>query len=181
MRKGADSEVEIQKIEMLMQKLGCVPETERPCTVKALEKGEETGNPAVAIELNDGRIVTGKTSSLLGASSAALLNALKAIAGIDKETDVISPEILEPIQKLKTQHLGNHNPRLHTDEVLIALCVSAVDNPYAKRAMEAIPELRHAEVHSTVILSQVDSNTFRKLGVNLSCEPKYQTKKLFHN
>ena len=180
MRKGSGNEVEIQKIEMLMQKLGCVPETERPCTVKALEKGEETGNPAVAIELNDGRIVTGKTSSLLGASSAALLNALKAIAGIDKDTDVISPEILEPIQKLKTQHLGNHNPRLHTDEVLIALSISAVDNPDAKRAMEAIPSLRHAEVHSTVILSQVDESTFRKLGVQLSCEPKYQTKKLFH-
>lgn len=180
MRKGSGNEVEVQKIEMLMQKLGCVPETERPCVVKALEKGEETGNPAVAIELNDGRIVTGKTSSLLGASSAALLNALKAIAGIDNDTDVISPEILEPIQKLKTQHLGNHNPRLHTDEVLIALSISAVDNPYAKRAMEAIPLLRYAEVHSTVILSQVDESTFRKLGVNLSCEPKYQTKKLFH-
>ena len=180
MRKGADNTVEVQKIELLMQKLGCTPEIERPCTVKALQKSEETGNPAVAIELNDGRIVTGKTSSLLGASSAALLNALKAIAGIDKETDVISHEILEPIQRLKTQHLGNHNPRLHTDEVLIALSISAVANPYAKRAMEAIPALRHAEVHSTVILSQVDSSTFRKLGVNLSCEPKYQTKKLFH-
>ena len=147
----------------------------------AIDKAEETGAPAVAIELNDGRIVTGKTSSLLGASSAALLNALKAIAGIDKETDVISPEILEPIQKLKIDHLGNHNPRLHTDEVLIALSVSAVNNPFAKRAFDAIPGLRYAEVHSTVILSQVDSATFRKLGVNLSCEPKYQTKKLFHN
>ena len=180
MRKGGDSEVEIKKIELLMQKLGCTPELERPCVVKALEKSEETGNPAVAIELNDGRIVTGKTSSLLGASSAALLNALKAEAGIDKETDVISHEILEPIQRLKTQHLGNHNPRLHTDEVLIALSVSAVANPFARRAMEAIPALRNAEVHSTVILSQVDESTFRKLGVHLSCEPKYQTKKLFH-
>ena len=180
-RKGNGNEVEIQKIELLMQKVSCTAEVDRKCVKVAIDKAEETGAPAVAIELNDGRIVTGKTSSLLGASSAALLNALKAIAGIDKETDVISPEILEPIQKLKTENLGNHNPRLHTDEVLIALSVSAVNNPFAKRAFDAIPGLRYAEVHSTVILSQVDSATFRKLGVNLSCEPKYQTKKLFHN
>ena len=181
MRKGNGNEVEIQKIELLLRKLSCTPECDRKCVQAANARSEETGAPAVAIELNDGRIVTGKTSSLLGASSAALLNALKAIAGIDKDTDVISPEILEPIQKLKVENLGNHNPRLHTDEVLIALSISAVNNPYAKKAFEAIPGLRYAEVHSTVILSQVDSSTFRKLGVNLSCEPKYQTKKLFHN
>ncbi len=181
MRKGNGNEIEIQKIELLLQKLSCSAESDRKCVVVANQKSEETGAPAVAIELNDGRIVTGKTSSLLGASSAALLNALKAIAGIDKDTDVISPEILEPIQKLKIENLGNHNPRLHTDEVLIALSISAVNNPFAKKAFEAIPGLRYAEVHSTVILSQVDSSTFRKLGVNLSCEPKYQTKKLFHN
>jgi uncharacterized protein (UPF0371 family) len=181
MRKGNGNEMEIQKIELLLRKLSCNPECDRRCVQSANEKAEETGAPAVAIELNDGRIVTGKTSSLLGASSAALLNALKVIAGIDKDTDVISPEILEPIQKLKVENLGNHNPRLHTDEVLIALSISAVNNPYAKKAFEAIPGLKYAEVHSTVILSQVDSSTFRKLGVNLSCEPKYQTKKLFHN
>ena len=180
-RKGNGNETEIQKIELLMQKISCTAEIDRKCVQVALDKSEETGAPAVAIELNDGRIVTGKTTALLGASSAALLNALKAIAGIDKDTDVISPEILEPIQKLKIENLGNHNPRLHTDEVLIALSVSAVNNPYAKRAFDAIPGLKYAEVHSTVILSQVDSATFRKLGVNLSCEPKYQTKKLFHN
>jgi uncharacterized protein (UPF0371 family) len=180
-RKGSSNENEIQKIELLMQKIACVPEIDRKCVKAALDKSEETGAPAVAIELDDGRIVTGKTSSLLGASSAALLNALKAIAGIDKETDVISSEILEPIQKLKIENLGNHNPRLHTDEVLIALSISAVNNPYASRAFDAVPALKNAEVHSTVILSQVDSATFRKLGVNLSCEPKYQTKKLFHN
>ena len=146
----------------------------------AMKKEDATLAPAVAIELNDGRIVTGKTSALLGASSAALLNALKAIAGIDKEIDVISSEILEPVQRLKTQNLGNHNPRLHTDEVLIALAVSAVNNPYSRRALDALPRLRYAEAHSTVILSQVDYTTWRKLGVNLSCEPKYQTKKLFH-
>ena len=181
MRKGSDNEEEIQKIELLLRKLSCVPEIERPCAKVAKEKAEQTGAPAVAIELNDGRIVTGKTSALLGASSAALLNALKTLAGIDKETDIISHELLEPIQTLKIAHLGNHNPRLHTDEVLIALAISAANNENSKKAFEALPGLRYAEVHSTVILSQVDVSTFRKLGVNLSCEPKYQTKKLFHN
>ena len=145
---------------------------------QAYEQADD--NDAVAIELANGDIVTGKTSSLLGASSAALLNALKKIAGIDDEIDVISPEILAPIQKLKTQNLGNHNPRLHTDEVLIALAISAVNNPCAAKAMQAISGLKNAEVHSTVILSQVDNDTFRKLGVFLTTEPKYQTKKLFH-
>ena len=181
MRKGSDNEEEVQKIELLLRKLSCVPEIDRPCVRIANKKAEETNAPAVAIELNDGRIVTGKTSALLGASSAALLNALKALAGLDKEIDIISHEILEPIQTLKIAHLGNHNPRLHTDEVLIALAISAANNENSKKAFEAIPQLRYAEVHSTVILSQVDVGTFRKLGVNLSCEPKYQTKKLFHN
>ena len=180
LRKNGEGEAELHKIELLMQKISC-SQSDRRCIAPAVEKAEETGLPAVAIELNDGRIVTGKTSGLLGASSAALLNALKMIAGIDKNTDVISPEILEPIQKLKTENLGNHNPRLHTDEVLIALAISAVNNPDARRAMEAIPALKYAEVHSTVILSQVDSSTFRKLGVNLTCEPQYQTKRLYHN
>ena len=179
-RKGGGSEVEVHKIEMLMQKLSC-SEKDRPSVAAALEKAEITGNPAVAIELNDGRIVTGKTSDLLGASSAALLNALKSIAGIPKDTDVISPEILEPIQRLKTENLGNHNPRLHTDEVLIALSISAVNNPDAAKAFNALSSLKYAEAHSTVILAQVDTATFRKLGVNLSCEPRYQTKKLYHN
>ncbi|MBE6644392.1 MAG: DUF1846 domain-containing protein [Ruminococcaceae bacterium] len=179
-RQGANNEVEIQKIEILLQKLSININEERKCVKVALDRADETNGPAAAIELADGRIVTGKTSSLLGASSAALLNALKTIAGIDKDIDVISPEILEPIQLLKTRHLGNHNPRLHTDEVLIALAVSAANSENAKRALEVIDNLKHTEVHSTVILSQVDASTFRKLGVNLSCEPRYQTKKLFH-
>ncbi len=181
LRKGSANESEIEKIELLMRRLAIDAVADRACVRAALDKAEETGAPAVAIELNDGRVVTGKTTSLLGASSAALLNALKAVARIDKDTDVISPEILAPIQKLKTENLGNHNPRLHTDEVLIALAISAVDNPDAKKAMDALPSLKYAEVHSTVILSQVDSATFRKLGINLSCEPMYQTKKLYHN
>ena len=152
----------------------------RPCVDFALQKAEETGAPAVAIELSDGRIATGKTSPLLGASSAALLNALKMLADIGPDVDVISRRVLEPIQNLKTENLGNHNPRLHTDEVLIALAVSAADSKKAQRAMACLPALFGAEVHSTVILSQVDIATFRKLGLNLTCEPNYQTKKLFH-
>ncbi|MBQ8688772.1 MAG: DUF1846 domain-containing protein [Clostridia bacterium] len=180
-RKGCGSETELQKIEMLMRQLGITPDIERRCVTPALEKSEENGGtPAVAIELNDGRIITGKTSALLGASSAALLNALKAVAGIDDAKNIISPEILAPIQTLKTTNLGNHNPRLHTDEVLIALAISAVNNQDARRAMDALPTLKNAEVHSTVILSQVDTDTFRKLGMYLTTEPKYQTKKLFH-
>lgn len=180
-RKGNGSEVELAKIELLMQQLRIVPEQERRCVQPALDKSEKNGGtPAVAIELNDGRIITGKTSALLGASSAALLNALKALAGIPDDRNLISPEILAPIQVLKTQNLGNHNPRLHTDEVLIALSISAVANPDAALAMERLHDLKYAEVHSTVILSQVDTDTFRKLGVYLTTEPKYQTKKLFH-
>ena len=163
-----------------MRQLSINVDTERKCVGAALLKAEETGAPAAAIELSDGRIITGKTSVLLGASSALLLNAIKAIAGIDEKREIISPEILEPIQTLKTKHLGNHNPRLHTDEVLIALAVTAAKSKDARRALEAVEELKGTEVHSTVILSEVDTGVFRKLGVNLSCEPKYQTKKLFH-
>ncbi len=181
LRKGTGSEVEVEKLELLMRKLAIDPIMDRLAVTSAVDKAESTGAPAVAIELSDGRIVTGKTSNLLGASSAALLNALKAIAGIDMDEDIISPEILAPIQVLKTETLGNHNPRLHTDEVLIALAISAVGSPAAARAMDAIASLRHCEAHSTVILSQVDMNTFRKLGVNISSEPRYQTKKLYHN
>ncbi len=180
LRKGTGGETEVNKIEMLLRQLSINIEDERKCVSAALLKAEETGAPAAAIELLDGRIVTGKTSALLGASSAALLNALKAIADIDDDKEVISPEILEPIQQLKTKNLGNHNPRLHTDEVLIALAVSAANSELAARALKALGELRHTEFHSTVILSQVDTSTLRKLGVNISCEPRYQTKKLFH-
>ena len=136
--------------------------------------------PAVAIELPDGQVITGKTSSLLGASSAALLNALKVLAGLDDSLHLIAPEAIEPIQHLKVSHLGNHNPRLHTDETLIALSISAATDPNAERAMEHLAELSGCDAHSTVILSQVDTDVFRKLGVNMSCEPRYQTKKLYH-
>ena len=126
------------------------------------------------------RIITGKTSNLLGASAALLLNALKALGGIKDDMHLISPIIIGPIQDLKIKHLGNHNPRLHTDEILIALSICAATNPTADLAMRQLSKLRGCEAHSSVILSGVDVATFRKLGVNLTCEPRYQTKKLFH-
>ena len=154
--------------------------TQRSTVAPALKRAEETGLPAAAIQLPDGRIVTGKTSSLLGASSACLLNALKALGGISKDIHLISPIVIEPIQKLKTTHLGSVNPRLHTDEILIALSICAATNPTAELAMAQLKKLRGCEAHATVILSHVDEDTFRRLGVNLTCEPQYQSKKLYH-
>ena len=180
-KNGVATQDEVLKLELLMNTLEISPDI-RPCVKAALEKSEATeGQPAVAIELEDGRIVTGKTSKLLGASSAAILNALKAIGGINDIYDLISPMIIEPIRKLKIENMGNHNPRLHTDEVLIALSICALTDSRAKLAMEQLPKLRDCEAHSTVILSQVDRNVFHKLGIKLTCEPAYQTKKLYHN
>ena len=135
----------------------------------------------MSVELNQPRErETGKTSTLLGASSAALLNCLKTLAGINDDVHLISPTVIEPIQHLKVEHLGNRNPRLHTDEVLIALSISAVTDEASRRAMEALPKLKHAEVHSTVILSQVDENVFKQLGAHVTCEPAYESQKLYH-
>ncbi len=173
-----DSEA-VYKVELLMSKAGITVE-DRKVVKAANDRAEETENPAAAVELPDGTIVTGKTSNLLGASAAVLLNALKKLGNIDDEKLLISPCIIEPIQNLKISNLGNHNPRLHTDEVLIALCMSAVTDETAALAMEQLPKLKGCEAHSSVMLSQVDSSVFRKLGLNLTCEPKYQTKKLYH-
>ena len=136
--------------------------------------------PAVAMEMPDGTIITGKTSSLLGASSACLLNALKYLAGIPKDVTLIAPSIIQPIQHLKIEHMGNHNPRLHTDEILIALSICAVADENAEKAMDALAQLDGCEVHSSVILSRVDENVFQRLGMYLTNEPHYQTKKLYH-
>ena len=178
-RRGTSDPNEVRKIELIMNSLGLTPE-DRPVVAAALEKAEKTGGPAVALELNDGRIVTGKTSSLLGASSACLLNAVKALAGIDKKLPLIAPGVIEPIQHLKVEHLGNHNPRLHTDELLIALSICSVTNPMAGCAIEQLDNLKGCEAHSSVILSHVDEDLFRKLGINISSEPRYQAKKLYH-
>lgn len=169
----------VNKLDLLMQQNEIVS-TDRKCVNFAREKGAKTGNPACAIELNDGTIITGKTSNLLGAASAMLLNALKYLAGINDKVLLLPPNLIEPIQELKTTHLGGHNPRLHTDEILIALSISAVTNPIARLALDHLSFLKGAECHSTVILSQVDVNVLKKLGINYTSEPIYQTKKLYH-
>ena len=179
-RKGLEVDGAITKLKLLMTKAGIAPE-DRAIAQAARDKKDETGQPAAAMELPDGRVVVGKTSNLLGASSALLLNALKALAGIDKEVDLISREVIEPVQELKTKNLGNHNPRLHTNEVLIALSIAAAHEKNAKRAIDQLPLLKGCEAHSTVILTEIDTSIFRKLGMNLTCDPEYQTKKLFHN
>ena len=178
-RQGLSSPAELRKIELILNTAG-ISFDERPVIAAAVNRAEETGAPAVALQLPDGRVVTGKTSSLLGPASACLLNALKALAGIDKKLLLISPNVIEPIQHLKVEHLGGHNPRLHTDETLEALSICAVTNPMAELAMDQLSALRGCEAHSSVILSRVDENLFQKLGVNVTCEPKYQVKKLFH-
>ncbi|MBR2453513.1 MAG: DUF1846 domain-containing protein [Clostridia bacterium] len=167
----------VYKTEMIMSQAGITTDYRRSVQ-RALEIEKETGRPAVCIELTDGRLVTGKTTPLLGSSSAALLNALKVIAGIDDEIKLISQEIIEPVCRLKTEILGNHNPRLHTDETLIALSVCAATDEIAKRALDALTALRGAELHSTVVLPAVDAATFKKIGVNCTCEAVYETKKI---
>lgn len=178
-RKNRCNEDAVYKIELLMEQAG-IRKEDRVVVPAAITKAEETGAPAVAIELNDGTVITGKTSPLLGASSAALLNSLKYMAGIDDDVRLLPPAILEPIQDLKVNHLGNHNPRLHTDETLLALSIVASNNPIAEEAMKQLENLKQCEVHSSVILSSVDEGVFRKLGMHLTCEPIYETKKLYH-
>lgn len=178
-RQGMGERTEVAKIELLMNQLG-ISVDNRPVVKIANEKSMITGSPATAIELDNGKIITGKTSSLLGASSSMLLNVLKELAGIPDEVKLLSPTIIEPIQIMKTTALGNHNPRLHTDEVLVALSICAATDQNARLAMNQVKNLRGLEAHSTVILSRVDEQVFRKLGINLTCEPKYQTKKLYH-
>ncbi len=172
-KQGKADDAQILKLELLMKKAGVSPE-ERAVVAPALDKAEQTGLPAAAMELPDGTIVTGKTSDLLGACAALLLNALKHLAGIDDGLHLISPLVINPIQHLKVDHFGNRNPRLHTDEVLIALSISAATDPVAEKAMEQLSQLRGCDVHSSVILSQVDEKTFKRLGVNLTCEPRYK-------
>ena len=177
---GACSDEEVYKLEMLMNQAG-ITVHDRPVVDVALKHAEETGAPAAALELHDGRIVTGKTSNLLGASAALLLNALKELAGIDHKLHVISPEAIEPIQKLKTQYLGSKNPRLHTDEILIALSVSAASNPTAQLALAQLPKLKGCQAHTSVMIGTVDMKQFKKLSIQATFEAKYEkTSTLFH-
>ena len=171
-KKGKLSDDVVFKLELLMKKVGVTTEARRVASA-AMARDAETGDAAAAMELPDGTIVTGKTSELLGASSALLLNALKKLGGMPDDLHLISANALEPIQHLKVHHLGNRNPRLHTDETLIALSISAVNNPMAEYAMQQLSKLRGCDVHSSVILSSVDEKTFKRLGVHLTCEPRY--------
>ena len=171
-KKGKASDSQILKLELLMKKAGITPE-ERRVVAPALERAEQTGKAAAAIELPNGKILTGKTSSLLGACAAVLLNALKELAGLEDELHLIAPHVIDPICHLKVDHLGNRNPRLHTDEVLIALSICAATDPKAEKAMEQLSKLRGCDVHSSVMLSSVDENVFKRLGVNLTCQPRF--------
>ncbi|MBP3637458.1 MAG: DUF1846 domain-containing protein [Clostridia bacterium] len=179
LRKGQGEQTEVDKLELLLQKSG-LSDDNRPVIAAARARAEETGAPASALELPDGRIITGKTTNLLGPSAALLLNALKALGGIEKNVHLISPSVIEPIQSLKCDYLGNHNPRLHTDEILLALSICAATDEKAAIAMKQLPLLKGCEAHSTVLLAQVDNNVFKRLGVNLTCDPHYQTHKLYH-
>lgn len=166
--KGRSSKDEIYKLELLMNNAGLSVD-DRKCYVEATALAKKTGAPACAVELPNGEIVTGKTSELLGCSSAMLLNVLKKLAGIDDSVLLISPEVIKPIQELKINHLGNKNPRLHTDETLIALSISAVNDEKAKLALNQLSLLKNCEMHSSVVLSHVDENVLKKLGVRLTC------------
>ncbi len=178
-KKDAGSKEVVYKLELLMKQAAITTE-ERKVISAALLKQEVTGHPAAAIELPSGELVTGKTSDLLGAMAAALLNSLKVLAGIDHKLHLVSPQAIEPIQTLKTDYLGSTNPRLHTDEILIALSTSAASDPAARLALEQLPKLSGCEAHSTVILSSVDEKILKRLGLRITCEPVYETKRMYH-
>ena len=177
--KGSGSDDTIAKLELLISQTGIVP-AEHPMVVASLKREAETGSPAAAMILPDGRIITGRTSDLMGCASALLLNALKELAGIHREMDLISQQVITPICSLKTENLGSKNPKLHSDEVLLALCVSAVTNPVAALAMKQLDKLRGCDAHFSVIPSGVDEKLYRKLGIDVSCEPRYEETRLYH-
>lgn len=177
--EGTAQEEEAFKIELLM-KQAHITVDDRKVVHAALLRAEETNGPAAAMELPDGQIITGKTSPLLGASSALLLNALKTLAGLNDDLHLISPSVIEPIQKLKTEYLGSINPRLHTDEVLIALSICAATDTNAKLALEQIPKLSGCQAHTSVMLSSVDIKQFKRLNVQLTSEAKYENKRIYH-
>ena len=177
--KGDCPQREVEKLELLM-KQAKVTSANRPVVQAALIKAEVTGGPAAALELPDGRIVTGRTSDLLGSSAAVLLNAVKALGEIPDEVKLISPSVIEPVQTLKTEYLGSKNPRLHTDEILIALSMCAATDPNARKALEQLPKLRGCQIHTSVMLSEVDIRTLSRLGLQLTSEPRYENKKIYH-
>lgn len=179
-RKGADNSAEVEKIELIMSKLG-LKTTDRPVVESALSYSKVRQLPVASLELNDGRIVKGCASDLLGCASAMILNALKTLANIDDSVKLIAPTALKPIQDLKTESLGDFTPQLHVDEVLIALSVSASSDPQAQLALKQLPKLKGCQLHSTIILPHVDERIFRKLGINATSEPVYASKRVYYN
>ncbi len=177
--EGTSNEEEVFKIKLLMNQAHITID-DRKVVQAALNREAETNAPAAALELEDGTIITGKTTPLLGASAALLLNALKVLAGLDDDLHLISPSAIEPIQRLKTEYLGSKNPRLHTDEVLIALSTSAASDKNAQLALEQIPKLKGCQAHSSVKLSTVDIKQFKKLGIQLTSEAKSENKKIYN-
>jgi len=175
--RGSRPDTEAYKIELLMKQAN-IAVTDRPVITPALNHAEETGNPAAALELPDGSIVTGKTSALLGASAALILNALKQLAGIDDKVHLISPTAIEPIQKLKTSYLGSRNPRLHIDETLIALSISAATDPLAQKALDELPNLKNCQAHTSVMLADVDVKLFKKLSIQVTSEAITENKSI---
>lgn len=174
-KQGNSTADTLYKLELLMKQAG-ITIADRKVVAAARTREEITSTPCVAIELVDGTIVTGKTTELLGASAACLLNCLKILAGIGHDVHLVSPMAIKPIQSLKTNYLGSHNPRLHTDEILIALSMSAASNKNAKKALQALSQLKGCEVHSTVFLSNVDQSVFKKLKMHLTCDAKSSCK-----
>ena len=170
MAQGENVEKQVYKTELIM-KHAKITTDDRKVTVATKDRAAKLGVPTAAIELEDGTIITSKTTDLLGASAALILNALKHLGGIDHDVHLISPSAFEPIQSLKTDYLGSRNPRLHSDEVLIALALSALHDENAKKAMEQLPLLAGCQVHTSDMLSDVDIKTFKKLGVDLTSEP----------
>ncbi len=176
--RGNGSEEEVFKIELLMKHVRITPQ-DRKTVVAANQKAGLSHGPAAAIELPDGRILTGKTSDLLGSSAALLLNAVKALGNIPDEIHLIAPSAIEPIQRLKVNYFGNKNPRLHTDEVLIALSMCAATDENAQKALEQLSKLRGCQAHTSVMLSNVDIRTFQRLGVELTSEPIFEHNKIY--
>ena len=180
LRQGKGSEQTVYKLELLMQQAGITPSI-RKVAAAANQVAEQTGEPAMAIELPDGSMVTGKTSELMGCSAAALLNALKALSDLGGHgVHLIAQSAIEPIQTVKVKYLGSNNPRLHSDEVLIALAASANLDPKAQAALHSLAALNGCQAHCSVILSPPDESTYKKLGLQLTCEPQYQTNNLYH-
>lgn len=176
-KRHGTNQAEVEKLRLLMNQMNVSTDI-CPAIKAANDKAELTGSPASAIQLDDGRIVTGKTSPLLGAAASLLLNALKRLADIDQETDIISPQALEPICTLKTTHLHHRNPRLHSDEVLIALSISSVTNSDAAKALSMLDKLSGLDAHFSIILSPIDEKIYKKLRINVTSEPKFEQKKI---